>query len=83
MKEFLKEFGARLTSRKFIVAVAAALTAYGVAVQDNVITQGEVWTILTPVLAFIGVEGAADTVTRVTNVPKVEESAPSSTESEA
>jgi hypothetical protein len=70
----MKEFIARLSSRKFLLAVIAAITAYGVAIQDSTITQAEVWTILTPILAFIGVEGAADAVTRATNIPSIDES---------
>ncbi len=64
---------ARFTSRKFLLTVIASATAFGVAIQDNTITQPEIWTILTPILAFIGVEGAADTVTRFTNIPTIEE----------
>ncbi|MDQ3816122.1 MAG: hypothetical protein M3362_00340 [Acidobacteriota bacterium] len=67
----MKDLIARLTSRKFLLAVIAAATAYGVAMQDNTITQAEIWTILTPILAFIGVEGAADAVTRSTNIPEI------------
>ncbi len=77
----MKDLLARLTSRKFLLTIIASATAFGVAIQDNTITQPEVWSILTPILAFIGVEGAADTVTRYTNIPKVEEESPISTES--
>lgn len=83
MKDRMKEFLLSLLSRKFLLAIAAAVTAYGVASQDNVVTTAEVWTILTPIFAFIGVEGGADIVTRATNIPKVEEESPSSTEKPA
>jgi hypothetical protein len=72
----MKDFLSRLTSRKFLLTVAASLTAYGVATADNTITVSEVWTILTPILAYLGVEGAADVVTRRTNIPPVDEVSP-------
>lgn len=69
----MKDLLSRLTSRKFLLAVIASITAYGVATQDGIITQGEIWTIITPVLTFIGFEGAADVVTRATNIPPVDD----------
>jgi hypothetical protein len=59
-----KDLIARLTSRKFLLAVLAALGATGVALQDGSMTQQELWTVLAPVLSFIGFEGAADVAGR-------------------
>jgi len=73
MNERIKEFFLSLLSRKFLLAIGAAITAYGVATQDGVITQPELWTIIAPLLAFMGVEGTADVVSRVTNIPPVDE----------
>lgn len=74
MSQRIQEFLLSLLSRKFLLAVGAAITAYGTAIQDNVVTQPELYLILAPIFAFIGVEGGADIVTRVTNIPKVETS---------
>lgn len=50
----------RLTSRKLWVAVLAACGALGAALQDGVVSLPEVYAIMTPLLAFIGVEGVKD-----------------------
>jgi hypothetical protein len=68
-KDFFFELFKRVTGRKFLLTIIASATAYSVAIEDNTINQSEVWTIITPILAFIGVEGAADTVSRYTNIP--------------
>jgi hypothetical protein len=81
MKDKIKNFLLSLLSRKFLLALIGSAMAYNVAIQDNLITQPEVWSMLTPMLAFIGVEGAADYKTRSTNIPKVEEESPTVTES--
>jgi hypothetical protein len=83
MNERIKQFFLSLLSRKFLLAIGAAITAYGVAIQDNVITQPELWTILAPLFAFMGVEGGADIVSRVTNIPKQDEPVSSSKTSKA
>jgi hypothetical protein len=59
-----KDIVARLTSRKFLLAVLAAVGAVGVALQDGSVSQNELWTILAPVLSFIEFEGAADVAGR-------------------
>lgn len=59
-----KDLIARLTSRKFLFALIASITALGVGLQDGTLTQGELWAVLTPMLSFIGVEGAADVASR-------------------
>lgn len=49
-----------LKSRKLWLAIIAATIAFGNAMWDWGFTLEQVWTILTPFLMFIGVEGAAD-----------------------
>lgn len=73
MNERIKTFLLSLMSRKFLLAIGASIAAYGVGIQDNIITQPELWTILAPLLAFMGVEGGADIVSRVTNIPEQNE----------
>lgn len=63
----------RFSSRKFLLAVAGTIVALIYGLQDNILTQGELWAALAPLLSFIGVEGAADVVTRKTNIPPVDE----------
>lgn len=53
--EALKGLVARITSRKFLLAVGAALTF---------IANGDHGAAVTVILAYLGVEGAADTVQR-------------------
>ena len=54
-----------LKSRKFWLAVIAAVVAFGNALFDWGIKTEEVWAILTPLLGFIAVEGVADTAERM------------------
>jgi hypothetical protein len=63
----------RFTSRKFLGAIAASITAYVTASQDGVFTQPEIMLIIAPIVAFIAAEGAADAVTRYTNIPPVDD----------
>lgn len=60
----MKDILTRFTSRKFLLTLLAVSTAITVAVQDGAITQAEVWSILAPILTYLGVEGAADVVGR-------------------
>lgn len=64
---------ARYTSRKFVSAIATSIAAYIAASQDGVFTQPEILLIIAPIIAFIAAEGAADVVTRRTNIPPVNE----------
>ncbi len=50
----------RLTSRKLWLAIAATVTAYQLAAGDGVFTIWEIMAIMSPMLAYIGVEGWAD-----------------------
>ena len=54
----------RWFSRKFILAVVAALVAFGNAMFNWGLSTEELISILGPLLAFIGVEGAADVMER-------------------
>lgn len=49
-----------LKSRKLWLAVIAAAVAFGNALWDWGLTNEQVWSVVTPLLAFIGVEGVAD-----------------------
>jgi hypothetical protein len=69
----MKDLIARYTSRKFLAAVATSITAYIAAAQDQIFTQPEILLIISPVIAFIAVEGAADVTTRFTNIPDVKD----------
>lgn len=60
----LREFGNRLLSRKFILALVAGFVAFGNALWDWGLSTEEVWAIITPLLGYIGIEGAADIVER-------------------
>lgn len=63
-KELLKDIISRLTSRKMWAAIAASVTAYELAGVDGLYSVPEILTIIGPLVAFIGVEGAADTMGR-------------------
>ena len=56
----VKIFLQSLLSRKFLFAVLAAFIAFGNAAWDWGLEASEVWQTILPLLAFIGVEGAAD-----------------------
>jgi len=56
----LKNFLNSLLSRKLILAVVAAFVAFGNALFDWGLTTEEIWSILTPLLAWIGIEGVRD-----------------------
>jgi len=54
----------RFTSRKFILAVVAAVVAFGNAFFEWGITVEQVWTIISPLIGFIVVEGVGDAMER-------------------
>lgn len=56
----LSEFLVRLSSRKFLLAVVAGAVAFGNSFWNWGLTTEEVWQILVPLLAFVGIEGARD-----------------------
>ena len=56
----MNEFLSKLKSRKLLVALVAAFVAFGNNLWGWGLSESEVWAVLTPLLAFIGVEGAAD-----------------------
>lgn len=57
---FLRRFLQRLTSRKFLLALVGAIVVFGNGLWDWGLEAEQVWQILVPLLAFIGVEGARD-----------------------
>jgi len=60
MKFSWSQLAIRLTSRKFILALVGALVAFGNSFWGWDLTTTEVWSILAPLLAYIGVEGVND-----------------------
>lgn len=50
----------QLKSRKLWLAVIAAVVAFGNAMFDWGLTTEQIWSVLAPLLAYIGVEGVAD-----------------------
>ena len=56
----MSNFVSRLKSRKFILAVVAALVAFLNAFFELGLTTEQVWSVLAPILTYIGVEGARD-----------------------
>lgn len=60
----MKQFISRLSSRKFIVALIAAFVAFGNSVWDWKMSQEQVWSVIMPLLAFLGIEGAGDWIKR-------------------
>ena len=52
----------RLTSRKLWLAIIASAVAFGNSYWDWGMDAQAVWTILAPLLAYIGVEGVTDMV---------------------
>lgn len=71
MKDTLINFLRSLLSRKFILAVATAVIAYDAAMMDGVMEAGELVTVVSPILAFIGIEGFADIKSRQAGTVKV------------
>lgn len=58
--ERVRQFLSSLLTRKFLLALVGAVVVFGNAMWGWGINEEQVWQILTPLLAFIGVEGAAD-----------------------
>lgn len=56
-----------LKSRKFWLAVAAAFIAFGNTMWDWGFSQEQVSAVISPLLIFIGVEGAADALSRLSS----------------
>ena len=60
----LRYFLLSLLSRKFLLAVAGTFIAFDAALTDGVVTQSELIMALSPILAFLGVEGIGDIAER-------------------
>ena len=56
----VKKFLASLLSRKLILAVVAAFVAFGNSYFDWGLSTEQVWGVVVPLLAYIGVEGVRD-----------------------
>ena len=50
----------QLKSRKLWLAIIAAVVAFGNAMWQWGLTEEQVWSVILPLLAFVGIEGAAD-----------------------
>lgn len=62
---------ARLTSRKFLLAVFGVISVF---LKDTFeLSADQIDAIVTVIIAFTAAEGVADAVTRYTNIPEVEE----------
>lgn len=68
----MNDLVSRLTSRKFLLAVFAALVALFNA-RFLHLTGEQISLLRDVIIAFIAAEGLADTVTRYTNIPTVDE----------
>ena len=64
MKKRLGGFLLSLLSRKFLLAVVAAFVAFGNSYFDWGLSTEQVWGVVVPLLAFIGIEGAGDMIER-------------------
>lgn len=62
--EKIKQFAESLLSRKFLMAVVGAAVVFGNYMWNWGLTEEQVWSVLTPLLAYIGVEGFADIKSR-------------------
>lgn len=60
----LAGFGKSLLSRKFLVALVGAIVVFGNHMWNWGLTTDQVWAVLTPLLAYLGIEGAADIKSR-------------------
>lgn len=61
------DFGERLKSRKFILSIAASLIAFLNSTFNLGLDTEQIITVITPLLAYIGVEGVADIMERGTS----------------
>ncbi len=50
----------KLKSRKFWLALVAAFVTFANSYWDLGLSQGEIWTIIVPLLAYMGIEGLID-----------------------
>lgn len=55
----------QLKSRKLWLAIVLSIVTFGNYMWDWGLTQGEVLSIATPILAYIGIEGVADVAERI------------------
>lgn len=55
----------QLKSRKFWLAVIAAVVAFGNGMFDWGLSTEQIITVITPLLAYVGIEGIADVKERV------------------
>lgn len=56
----VKQLVKSMLTRKFLLAIVSAVVVFGNHMWGWGLTDEQVWAVLTPILAFIGVEGIAD-----------------------
>lgn len=62
--EHIKSLIKKMLTRKFLVAIISSTVVFGNAMFDWGITNDQVWSILTPLLTWMGIEGWADIKSR-------------------
>ena len=60
----LKQLVKSILTRKFLLAVVSASVVFSNHMWNLGLTEDQIWAVLTPVLAFIGLEGIADIKSR-------------------
>lgn len=60
----VKEFAKSLLSRKFLIAIVGATVVFGNYMWNWGLTEDQVWSVLTPLLTYMGLEGFADIKSR-------------------
>ncbi|KUM39028.1 hypothetical protein [Arthrobacter sp. EpRS71] len=58
------EFVRSLLSRKFLIAIVGAAVVFGNYMWNWGLTEAQVWSVLAPLLTYMGVEGFADIKSR-------------------
>lgn len=56
----MRDFAKRISSRKFLLVLAVVLSSIGAALSGEVTWSNAIIAIVTTVLGYLGVEGAAD-----------------------
>lgn len=62
--QHIKKLIKSMLTRKFLAAIVSAAVAFGNAMWGWGLTDDQVWSVLVPFMAFIGIEGLADIKSR-------------------
>lgn len=60
----VKQFVKSLLTRKFLLAIVSAAVVFSNHMWNLGLTEDQIWAVLAPVLAFMGLEGIADIKSR-------------------